>query len=216
MGRPDTPRVNRLAAVRAAIDIIGNEGLEAFSMPRLAAECGVKVPSLYHHFRDRDDVLMAVVRHVAGSAVATSGLAPGPDWPEHFVALAINFRSSFERYPNIAPLLLRYRPRDLVPGGYEAAATFLSRSGVPVEQHIQILDGLETLLIGTALCEILYPLVDSATGYRLAGGDSRPALMAAVRACDMSAEALLKAKVMALLVGISNERNKCRPINLKA
>ncbi len=207
MARPDKPRIRRLPAVRAAVEIIGTEGLGAFSMPRLAAEFGVKVPSLYHHFRDRDDVLMAVVRYVAGTAVASSGLMPGSDWPEHFVALAIHFRASFQRHPNIAPLLLHYRPRDLLPGGYEAAATFLYRSGVPVAQHIQILDGLETLIIGTALCEILDPLCGSATGYRLAGAGSRTALTAAMQACNLSDEELLAAKVRALLVGITLDRN---------
>lgn len=194
-----------MPAVHAAVRIIGDEGLDAFSMPRLAAEFGVKVPSLYHHFRDRDDVLMAVVRHVAGSAVASSGLVPGSDWPEHFVALAINFRGSFERHPNVAPLLLHYRPRDLLPGGYEAAAAFLYRSGVPVAQHIQILDGMETLLIGTALCEVLDPLCGSAADGRPAGAGSVPALAAAMRACNLSGEESLATKVRALLLGITRD-----------
>lgn len=101
---PGKPLISRSAAVQAAIDIIGADGLQSFTMPRLAAEMGgVKVPSLYHHFRDRADILLAVVQYVAGAAVVASGSVPGPDWPEHFVALATSFRRSFVCHKNTAP-----------------------------------------------------------------------------------------------------------------
>ncbi len=208
MPRPGKPLISRSAAVRAAIDIIGADGLQSFTMPRLAAEMGVKVPSLYHHFRDRADILLAVVQYVAGAAVVASGSVPGPDWPEHFVALATSFRRSFVCYKNTAPLLLHYRPRDLLPGGYEAAAQFLHRSGVPVAFHIRILDGMETLLIGTAICEIMNPFFDGGTIFRNVDLNTQSALAVAVDASGLSAEGLLEVKVRAFLTGVTADSHK--------
>lgn len=201
MPRPDKPLVSRPTAVQAAVEIIGAEGLDAFTMSRLADEFGVRVPSMYHHFRDRDDVLLAVVRYVAGTAVATSEVAPGPDWPDFFVALAVNFRRSFLMHTNTAPLLLRYRPRDLLPGGYEAAAAFLKRSEVPVALHIRILDGMETLLIGATLCEVITPALDADTRFHSCDVEPGSALAGALQACNLSADAMFEGKVRAFLLG---------------
>lgn len=204
MPRPDKPLVNRPDAVRAAIRIIDADGLAAFSLPRLATEFGVRVPSLYHHFKDRDDILFAVVQYVAGTAVAVSGQLPGPGWPRHFALLARNFRRSFLEHRNTAPLLMRYRPRDLLPGGYEAAAKFLAESEVPVELHIRILDGMETLLIGTVLCEVMNPFLQSGSGFAKMEARSHPKLAAAAEACPMDAASLCERKVLAFLNGVSH------------
>ncbi|NED69643.1 TetR/AcrR family transcriptional regulator, partial [Streptomyces sp. SID10244] len=76
------------------IDIIDSEGLEAFSLPRLAKYLGVRAPSLYHHFSDKNEILTEVARYIAGTSVARPRRRPGPDWPEYFVALSLNFRQS--------------------------------------------------------------------------------------------------------------------------
>lgn len=201
MPRPAEPRVSRSSAVRAAVSIIGAEGLDAFTMPRLAEEFGIRVPSLYHHFRDRDDVLLAVVQYVAGTAVASSDIVPGPDWPDFFVTLAVNFRRSFLRHANATPLLLRYRPRDLLPGGYEAAAVFLKQSEVPVSLHIRILDGMETLMIGAIICEVMSPVYDGRNSFHGCDLEPASALSDALRARRMDTEAMFEGKVRAFLSG---------------
>jgi len=41
--------LDRAAVVRAAIDIVDSQGVEALTMARLAASLGIRVPSLYAH-----------------------------------------------------------------------------------------------------------------------------------------------------------------------
>src|ERR1700758_5463950 len=122
MARPSKPLISRAAALEASMEIITAEGHEAFSLPRLAEHLGVRAPSLYHHFKDKNEILSGVARHIAATAVAAPRQAPGPDWQEHFVLLASNFRRLALRHRNAAPLLLQYLPRDLVVGGFETAA----------------------------------------------------------------------------------------------
>lgn len=184
MGRPAKPLISRSAAVQAAIEIIDVEGLEAFNVPRLAMHLGVSTSSLYHHFRNKSEILFGVLRYVAGTTIAPTGLPPGPNWPDHFVALALNFRHSLLRYHHVAPLLLRYPPRDLLLDGYEDAVKYLTASGVPTALHIRIVDGMETLTVGTVL------------------GEAIGSLAAAVLACSLGPEEMLEKKVRSFLRGV--------------
>ena len=52
------------------------EGLDAFSLPRLARELSVQTPSLYYHFRDRADILRTVARAERVQAAMRSRGAP--------------------------------------------------------------------------------------------------------------------------------------------
>jgi len=50
--------------VSVAIDLIQHEGEEALTVARLAAELGIKAPSLYKHFSGRDAIIEQVERRV--------------------------------------------------------------------------------------------------------------------------------------------------------
>lgn len=202
MARPDKPLISRAAAVQAALEIIDAGGLESFSLLRLAAHMGVRAPSLYHHFQSKNEILMGVARYVAGTAVASSDLTPGPDWPDHFVMLASNFRLSLLRYRNVAPLLLLYPPRDLLLDGYEDAVAFLRESGVPELLHIRIVEGMETLAVGAALSESRKSATDGAACFGGADPVHEPILFAAVQACRLGPAELFEAKVRGFLRGV--------------
>src|SRR5262245_6661925 len=202
MARPSKPLISRAAAVQASIEIIDAEGLEAFSLPRLAEHLGVRAPSLYHHFADKNEILSGVARDIAGASVARPRRAPGPDWPEYFVSLALNFRQSVLRHRNAAPLLLQYLPRDLLVGGYENAARFLRDSGVPARLHVRILDGMETLSIGAVLTEAVGRPRNRSTMFPKVDPLSQPVLAEALAANDLSAKQLFEAKVRSFLHGV--------------
>jgi AcrR family transcriptional regulator len=66
MGRTTTPPKTRAPLSRdriaeAALHIMDTEGLDAVSMRRVAREVGVEAMSLYHHVRDKDDLLNGVI-----------------------------------------------------------------------------------------------------------------------------------------------------------
>jgi TetR/AcrR family tetracycline transcriptional repressor len=202
MPRPSQPLISRAAAVKASIEIIDLEGLDAFSVPRLARHLGVRAPSLYHHFADKNAILVAIARHIAGKSVTRPRRAPGPDWPEYFVSLGLNFRRSALRHRNAAPVLIEHLPREILVGSYETAAQFLSASGVPVHLHVQILDGIETLCIGAVLVEAvrkprtrtaLFPPVDA---------DEFPHLSEALAVNDLTLKELFAARIRSFLYGV--------------
>jgi AcrR family transcriptional regulator len=195
--------IRRATAVEAALDIIDTDGLEAFSLQRLANRLGVRVPSLYYHFVDKEDILAAVARYIAGKSVPRPRQPPNEEWPEYFVALALNFRESVLRHRNAAPILLRYLPREILADGYEDAARLLADAGVPVQLHARILDGLETLSIGAVLIEAAQRPRRRKAGFPGVKAETHPHLAAALAGNDQTVKALYADRIRNFLRGIS-------------
>lgn len=65
MARPRKPLLSRERIVEKASALVDAEGLDAVSTRRLAAELGVSGPSLYNHFRNKDEILDAVADAVS-------------------------------------------------------------------------------------------------------------------------------------------------------
>lgn len=207
MARPSKPLISRDAAVAASIEIIDDEGLEAFSLPRLAKHLGVRAPSLYHHFADKNEILTEVAREIAGTGVQQPKMRPGPDWPEYFVKLALNFRRSVLRHRNAAPVLLQHLPSDLFVGTYEQTAAFLLESGVPQRIHVQILDGMQTVVIGAVLMEATRPPGTRQTIFAGIDAETKPLLAAALEANPLNRRELFESMVRSFLHGISRDND---------
>lgn len=204
MARPSKPLISRGAAVAASIDIIDSEGLDAFSLPRLARHMGVRAPSLYHHFADKTEILNAIARYIAGKSVTKPRRPPGPDWPEYFVTLGLNFRQSVLRHRNAAPILIEYLPRETLVGSFEDAARYLSDSGVPAELHIQILDGVETLCVGAVLVEAVRNPGNSAM-FPDARAEEHPYLTSSLAANSLTARDLFAQRIRCFLSGVMQD-----------
>lgn len=77
-----------------AIGLITADGIDAFSMRRLAASIGVTPMTIYLRFENKDDLLAATTRRLLGSfdPPAASG-----DWVDRVVAFAEAIRDHIER-----------------------------------------------------------------------------------------------------------------------
>jgi AcrR family transcriptional regulator len=62
----------RARIVRAASDIIGREGFDRVTAPRLAADIGLQRPIIYYYFDDMDQIRIAAVRLTYEEAKATA------------------------------------------------------------------------------------------------------------------------------------------------
>jgi TetR/AcrR family tetracycline transcriptional repressor len=203
MARPSQPLISRDAAVIAALEIIDAEGLGQFSLPKLARRLGVSAPALYHHFTDKNEILSSVVKHIVAKSVSGRRDTPGEDWTDFFVARALNFRQAMLRHRNAAPILIEHLPSEILGKSAEEAAKFLTDSGIPVHLHVQILDGVETIVIGAVLAEA----AEKSRSHALASVDtrSRPYLAKALAAHEMSARTLYAQRIRTYLHGVMHE-----------
>lgn len=203
MVRPSKPLITRAGAVEASIEIIDAEGLDAFSVLRLARHLGVQAPSLYHHFADKNEILAAIARDIGGRSVLKPRWVVGVDWPEYFVALGLNFRQSVLRHRNAAPVLVEYLPRESLVGSFEDAARFLHDLGIPAHLRIQILDGVETICIGAVLTEAVRDRQDLFPDADVAG---HPHLAEALAANELTVQEMFAERIRSFLHGLMSER----------
>jgi AcrR family transcriptional regulator len=211
MARPKNATLTRHKVVTAAIAFIGEGGLEAFSMSKLAKTLGVQAPSLYHYFADKDALLAAVAREVATPAPVTD-MPPNADWADYLVAQSVAMRRTVIAHPHCAPLLVRFMPRENMFFEYEQMCRFLGAFGVPPEFHIRIVDGMTALTIGAAV------LNENAAHYTDTGRGpspdrhSHPALRAALTAIgDASPDELFETYLRTYLHSIRAQIKSSKP-----
>jgi AcrR family transcriptional regulator len=103
MPRPTRPLLSRARIVATAAALIDAGGLSALSTRRLAAELGVRGPSLYNHFATKDEILDAVADTVV-SQVDVSCFATHA-WPDALAIWGRSYRAALRAHPNIVPFL---------------------------------------------------------------------------------------------------------------
>lgn len=99
-GRPRRSRatgISRETIAERALQVAGDEGFPAVTMHRLAAEFAVTPRALYHHVRDRQEVVdLAAARFLA--EVPDAELDP-QDWEQSVRQLYAQARDIYRRYP---------------------------------------------------------------------------------------------------------------------
>ena len=97
-------KLSHQQVAETALDLLDREGIDAFSMRRLADELGVGTMTLYGYFRSKRELLDAVVD------VAMPGLDPelglGP-WRERLAALVRTARRGLVRHPALVQIRVR-------------------------------------------------------------------------------------------------------------
>ncbi len=74
MGTKKEPtEVRREQIVRAAIDIIGSDGIHGFTTARVARRVGISEASLYRHFKNKDAILGALIDDIEETLIGNLG-----------------------------------------------------------------------------------------------------------------------------------------------
>ncbi|MFD3944030.1 TetR/AcrR family transcriptional regulator [Streptomyces sp. NPDC058579] len=167
MARPRKPLLSRERIVETASALVDAEGLAALSTRRLAAELGVSGPSLYNHFRTKDEILDAVADAVSAK-VDLSMFEEGDDrdWRTALHDWAASYRAALADHPNIVPVLAQGPGRR--PAGLRVAdAVFgaMVRAGWPPAQATYIGALMRYFVTGSALGSFARGFVDDEAAY---------------------------------------------------
>jgi TetR/AcrR family tetracycline transcriptional repressor len=147
-GRPSVPLINRDAVVVAAVEMIDQDGVDNFSIRKLARSLGVTSPTIYHHFGSRDQLLGSVLRHLLREL-----RQPGPQrtWQDYFLESARAYRQVLVEHPRMAPLLAT---RPWTEGSHaviDESIRLLDEGGVPAPLQLLMLRANEILVIGSGM-----------------------------------------------------------------
>ncbi len=192
---PDPTRVSRRRLTRgqivaAATRLLDRDGLERFSIRRLARELDVGAMTLYGYFGSRDELLDAVVEHHAASLDL-------PDregsWREQVAALMSALREGLIEHPSVVELRLR-RPL-ITPAAMkvaEAALQALGKGG---------LEGKRAALAYRSLLTFTFGSVAFTAGDEQIDSDREPDLALLREASD---DATFRFGLERILDGIAN------------
>ncbi|MEU6648180.1 TetR/AcrR family transcriptional regulator [Streptomyces sp. NPDC046900] len=165
MARPHKPLLSTDRIVDAARALVDAEGLPAVSTRRLAAELGVSGPSLYNHFRTKDQILEAVADSVSAQ-VDLSMFEDGRDWRTALHDWAVSYREALHDHPNIVPVLAGgpgRRPAALRLA--DAVYGAMVDAGWPPPQATSIGAVMRYFVMGSALGSFAGGFVDDESAY---------------------------------------------------
>src|ERR1700732_3561084 len=119
MPRPQEPLIERERAVKVALQMIDEQGLQAFSVGKLARRLGVRGPSLYHHFAHRSELLARVaelILHEVPDVWDPDSDFTALPWDKRLIEATLQLHRAIRRHHNAAAVLLEHFPRRLVLG----------------------------------------------------------------------------------------------------
>ncbi|RCH65090.1 TetR/AcrR family transcriptional regulator [Streptomyces sp. SDr-06] len=167
MARPRKPLLSTDRIVAAASALVDAEGLAAVSTRRLAAELGVSGPSLYNHFRTKDEILEAVADATSAQVdLSMFDADDDRDWRTSLHDWARAYRAVLTRHPNIVPVLAQGPGRR--PAGLRLAdAVFgaMVAAGWPPAQATRIGALMRYFIMGSALGSFARGFVDDESAY---------------------------------------------------
>ncbi|WP_327251954.1 TetR/AcrR family transcriptional regulator [Streptomyces sp. NBC_01244] len=167
MARPRKPLLSRSRIVEAAGSLVDGEGLEAVSTRRLAAALGVSGPSLYNHFRTKDEILDAVADAVSARVdLSMFEAGDGREWQVALRDWAHSYRAALSDHPNIVPVLARGPGRR--PAGLRVADAVygaMTAAGWPPAHATRIGALMRYFILGSAVGSFARGFVDDETAY---------------------------------------------------
>jgi AcrR family transcriptional regulator len=199
------PPLDREEIVRAALGLIHRDGLAALSMRRLAAALGIEAMSLYHHVRNKEELLDACIEHVALSLDLSSMQANGP-WRRRLKAGFSAYRDLAGVHPELFALVGHRPVRRLeVLRPIEAALAVLGDAGFTPAQGIRAFRIINSFVYGYTLSELTGLAVQTAsTGVLEGEPEAFPHLSASLPiVAGLDADAEFERGLDAILDGIA-------------
>lgn len=104
------PKISEEKILEASWILLREEGIEKFSMRRLADQLGIQAPSLYWHFKSKQNLYQRLANHV--SKIILEEYHSEGDWKEQLAELAVTIQSVLSRYPCSAQLMMMTLPHE--------------------------------------------------------------------------------------------------------
>jgi AcrR family transcriptional regulator len=150
--------LNVQRAVRVALVIADDEGLDAVTMRRLARELDVEAASLYHHVKGKSEILDGLVEVVAAEIEPP---LPSPNWRTAITQRAHNTRASLRRHRWAVSLMAsRTTPGPATLGLLETGIRCLREGGFSVRQAAHAISVVDSYVHGFVLQEVNLPFRD--------------------------------------------------------
>lgn len=104
------PQISEDKILEASWGLLGEDGIEKFSMRRLADRLGIQAPSLYWYFKSKQNLYQRLANQI--SKVILEEFDSEGDWKEQLTELAVTVRNVLSRYPCSTQLMMMTLPHE--------------------------------------------------------------------------------------------------------
>lgn len=132
-GRVESPALSADSILNAALELAEREGAGALTVRRLGLELGVDPTAFYRHFRDKDELVLAMSDRIIAMTLAR--ISPVQDWRDMLRVIVREARAMNLRFPAVTSLTFARTTggpaeRQMV----EKIVDTISRAGLPPDQ----------------------------------------------------------------------------------
>lgn len=96
--------LNQQVIAEAAMKVCDRDGIEALTFERIGRELGAHPTAIYRHFRDKDELLLALTDELHADATS-DGLPTTDDWAEDLRFIARRIHAAFLAHPQVGQLV---------------------------------------------------------------------------------------------------------------
>ncbi|RUT33613.1 TetR family transcriptional regulator [Paenibacillus zeisoli] len=104
------PQISEDKILETSWILLGEDGIEKFSMRRLADRLGIQAPSLYWYFKSKQNIYQRLANQV--SSIILEEFESEGDWKEQLSELAVTVRGVLSRYPCSTQLMMMTLPHE--------------------------------------------------------------------------------------------------------
>jgi AcrR family transcriptional regulator len=161
-GRRRRAALSRAAIIEAALTIGAAEGGSALTFSRLGKELGADPTAVYRHFRDKDELVLALTNRMVEESVdrikdadpETTG------WRGWLRLVALSIRTVYLERPAIAVLAAtRTSATPVETTSVERIIAVLHRAGLPVIEAAEVYRGLLDMTLAMTQCTASWTLL---------------------------------------------------------
>lgn len=170
--------------METALRIIDTEGIDAMSIRRLADELNVNGASLYHHFVNKDAILVGATELALSRTPIPVASDARRDWSHWLLRGVRQLLDVLVSHPGLIPIVVKRRALGVNAETLEMITKRLLAQGVPAPVILPMYEALERFVIGTAFRRVRSETIVAAT----MGDDSYPHLRLAATTRDEGAQ----------------------------
>jgi AcrR family transcriptional regulator len=141
--------LSRDSILEAGLRLIDQDGLDAFSIRRLADDLGYSPMMIYRHVKDKDDLLEQVASLALGELPVGAG--DDPDWRDRLIRVVRELHTGLQEHPGVAEVIMRHPPPLASLDRFrEAMLQALHDGGLSREKAVDALTALVCYVLGHA------------------------------------------------------------------
>ncbi|MHA6481721.1 TetR/AcrR family transcriptional regulator [Paenibacillus sp. strain BS8-2] len=104
------PQISEEKILEASWELLAEDGIEKFSLRRLADRLGIQAPSLYWYFKSKQKLYQRLANQV--SQIILDEFHSEGDWKEQLAGLAVSMRNVLSRFSCSSQLMMMTLPHE--------------------------------------------------------------------------------------------------------